>query len=126
MLFRSSATNTVYIDWPAWRGNRNRSNPEGATMLTFNTDKKKYNTGETCVVTFPSSEHGRALVSIESGKKVIDAHWVETKKDATDFSFKITKEMAPNVFVNITLVQPHDQTDNDLPIRLYEIGRAHV
>jgi uncharacterized protein YfaS (alpha-2-macroglobulin family) len=33
----------------------------------------------------------------------------------------VTKEMTPNVFVNITLLQPHAQTTNDLPIRLYGV-----
>jgi hypothetical protein len=27
--------------------------------------------------------------------------------------------MAPNVFVNVTLLQRHSQTVNDLPIRMY-------
>src|SRR3546814_19023939 len=29
--------------------------------------------------------------------------------------------MAPNVFVNVTLLQPHQQTANDLPIRMYGV-----
>ena len=33
----------------------------------------------------------------------------------------MSKEMAPNVFVNISLLQPHAQTENDLPIRLYGV-----
>jgi uncharacterized protein YfaS (alpha-2-macroglobulin family) len=33
--------------------------------------------------------------------------------------FKVDETMAPNVFVNVTLLQPHSQTINDLPIRMY-------
>ena len=29
--------------------------------------------------------------------------------------------MAPNVFVNISLLQPHATTANDLPLRLYGV-----
>ncbi|HEX8460293.1 MAG TPA: alpha-2-macroglobulin family protein, partial [Segetibacter sp.] len=31
------------------------------------------------------------------------------------------KEMAPNVYVNVSLLQPHAQTINDLPIRMYGV-----
>src|SRR5690606_21068174 len=30
-------------------------------------------------------------------------------------------EMSPNVFINVSLLQPHSQTINDLPIRLYGV-----
>jgi uncharacterized protein YfaS (alpha-2-macroglobulin family) len=111
---------TVYIDWPSWYGSSPKGN-EGATLLSFNTDKKQYNVGEDVKLTIPSSGEGRALVSIESGSKVINAFWVETKKGETNYSFKVTPEMTPNVYVNVTLIQPHAQTINDLPIRLYGV-----
>ena len=112
---------TVYVDWPSWAGRDQREIPGGATMLEFSADKKKYEVGETAKVSFPSGAGGRALVSIESGSRVIDAYWVETNEGETAFNFKVTKEMAPNIYVNITLVQPHAQTANDLPIRLYGV-----
>ncbi len=112
---------TVYIDWPGWAGRDQRKNPEGATMLVFNTDKEKYRVGENIKVNFPSSAGSRALVSIESGSKIIDAYWVTTNKNETSFLFKATKAMTPNIFIHITLVQPYQTTANDLPIRLYGV-----
>ena len=111
---------TVYIDWPAWQGASPKGN-EGATLLSFNSDKKQYNVGETVKLTIPSSDIGRALISIESGAKVIKAYWAETKKGETNFEFPVTADMTPNVYVNVTLVQPHSQTVNDLPIRMYGV-----
>src|SRR5439155_7265099 len=64
---------------------------------------------------------GRALISVESGSKVIKTYWTETQQGQTKFSFKAEKEMAPNVYVNISLLQPHAQTVNDLPIRMYGV-----
>ena len=112
---------TVYLDWPGWAGRAQRENPGGQAMLSFSSDKKKYNVGENVKVNFPSAKGGRALVSIESGSKVIDAYWVETEANETNFNFKVTEEMTPNVYVSITLVQPHQHTANDLPIRLYGV-----
>lgn len=115
-----STGKVVYIDWPGWAGRARNAN-QGATMLSFNSDKPTYSIGEKATVTIPGSDVGRALVSIENGSRVIQTYWVETKKGDTPFSFDITKEMTPNVFVNVTLIQPHSQTVNDLPIRLYGV-----
>jgi uncharacterized protein YfaS (alpha-2-macroglobulin family) len=110
----------VYIDWPGWAGRAREAN-QGATMLSFNSDKPTYSIGEKATLTIPGSDLGRALVSVENGSRVIQTYWVETKKGDTQFSFDITREMTPNVFVNITLIQPHAQTVNDLPTRLYGV-----
>jgi uncharacterized protein YfaS (alpha-2-macroglobulin family) len=115
-----SAGETVYIDWPAWAGSSPKGN-EGATLLSFSSDKKQYNVGEEVKLVIPSGENGRALISIESGSKVLKAFWTDTKKGETNYSFKVTPDMTPNVYVNVTLVQPHAQTINDLPIRLYGV-----
>lgn len=111
----------VYIDWPGWAGRSTEKTPSGASMLIFSADKEKYQVGEEAVITFPSGGAGRALVSIESGSGVIDAYWVKAEKDQTVFRFKVTEAMAPNVYVHLTLVQPHEQTANDLPIRMYGV-----
>lgn len=111
---------TVYIDWPAWAGESPKGN-SGATLLSFSSDKKLYNVGEDVKLTIPSSGEGRALISVESGSKVIKAFWAETKKGETTFNFPVTPDMTPNVFVNVTMIQPHAQTINDLPIRLYGV-----
>ncbi len=112
---------SVYIDWPGWAGRAERENPGGASMLLLSSDKSSYTVGENCELTFPSGGIGRALVSIESGSKVIDAFWVESQEEQTKCSFKITEEMSPNIYANITLVQPHGQKKNDLPIRMFGI-----
>ncbi len=111
----------LYFDWPSWRGVPRDGRQQAATMLTFTADKEQYQPGEQMQFTFPSSEGGRALVSMESGSKVLESKWVKTRKDNTSFSIEVTPEMAPNVYAHITLLQPHAQTANDLPIRLYGV-----
>jgi len=94
---------------------------ESAKMLVFSADKEKYNVGDEAIISFPSGSEGRALVSIENGTEVLSTQWVETKKGETKATIKLNEDMAPNVFVNISLLQPHEQTKNDLPIRLYGV-----
>ncbi|HEY0668934.1 MAG TPA: MG2 domain-containing protein [Sphingobacteriaceae bacterium] len=112
---------TVYIDWPGWQQREQQNNPTEASMLSFNSNKEKYKVGEEVVLTIPSSKGGRGLVSIESGSKVLKTWWIETQSGQTKYSFKVEKEMAPNIYVNVTLLQPHSQTINDLPIRMYGV-----
>ena len=88
-------------------------------MLSFTADKPAYSIGDKATLFIPGSDNGRALVSIENGSSVIETAWVETKKGENKFTFEITKAMTPNVFAHITLIQPHAQSANDLPIRLY-------
>jgi alpha-2-macroglobulin len=117
----------VYVDEPGWYSrSRSNSDSKGATMLSFAADKEIYNIGEKVNLTIPSSGQGRALVSIESGSKVIQTYWVETQQGETRFSFEATSSMTPNVFVHVSLLQPHSQAINDLPIRLYGVIPVRV
>ncbi len=115
------ATGRTAYFYKDWSGMSTKNNKEAAKMLVFTSNKTQYNVGDTAEIKFPSGSEGRALVSIENGSDVIDFKWVNTKKGETTVTVPITSEMAPNVFVNISLLQPHDITSNDLPIRLYGV-----
>lgn len=121
-----TSAKTIYIDWPGWAGRSQKDQPGGASVLSLSTDKEKYTVGEKVNLTIPSGSKGRALVSIENGSKIVESHWVETGTGETQFSFVTSKEMTPNVYVNVTLIQPHAQVLNDLPIRLYGIVAISV
>ena len=111
----------VYFDWPGWRGRADKGDSKGATMLSFSMDKKAYKVGEKATITVPSSIGGRILVSLETGSEVVNAFWVETSQKETKATFEISEKMSPNVYVHVSLVQPHAQLTNDLPIRLYGV-----
>ncbi|APY10872.1 hypothetical protein BWZ22_06300 [Seonamhaeicola sp. S2-3] len=115
------ATGRTAYFYKNWWQNASSGDKEAAKMLIFSSDKETYNVGETAKVTFQSGNEGRALVSIENGTEVIDYQWVKTQKGETTVAIPITPEMAPNVFINISLLQPHAITANDLPIRLYGV-----
>ncbi len=112
---------TFFIDDYSWQARAGASEPSAAAMLSFTSDKEKYNVGDDVNLSIPGSKGGRALISIESGSKVIKTYWMHTEQGQTRFSFKAEKEMSPNVYVNISLIQPHAQTVNDLPVRMYGV-----
>jgi uncharacterized protein YfaS (alpha-2-macroglobulin family) len=112
----------VHFDWPSSRGRANREDASGITMLAFSTDKESYNVGEEVVVTIPASAGGTALLAIENGSTVLNRTWVSVANQGdTQYRFRVTPEMAPNFYIHISLLQPHAQTINDLPIRMYGV-----
>jgi uncharacterized protein YfaS (alpha-2-macroglobulin family) len=116
-----SSAVTAYLDWPGWAGRAQDTHSAEAAMLAFTAQKSKVQVGEEIVLTIPSSEGGRGLVSLENGSGVLESWWVETKAKQTVVRFKATENMTPTVFAHVTLLQPHAQTANDLPIRMYGV-----
>jgi uncharacterized protein YfaS (alpha-2-macroglobulin family) len=109
----------LLIDWPWEYGMK--GNAEGATLLTISTDKEKYNPGDEIRLSFPSPENSRVIVTLENSTGVIDEIRVPALKGNTEVKFKATPEMAPNVYAFVSVIQPHSQTINDMPVRLYGI-----
>lgn len=115
----------VYFDWPEEQ-RRNRQNEEGSTILSFRAEKEKYEIGETIKATIPADDGSSVLVTIENGSGILSKHWLKSVGGQVEFSTKATSEMAPNVYIAAHLIQPHAQTENDRPIRLYGIVAAEV
>jgi uncharacterized protein YfaS (alpha-2-macroglobulin family) len=125
-----------YVDWPSWAGAQRDQSGPAANILTLTSDKPEYKVGETAVVQLPEALQGRALLTLESGSAVLEHRWIEVSapKDtgskeprskeqsaANRVSIPITAAMAPNVYVAVTMVQPHAGKTNDRPIRLYGV-----
>jgi uncharacterized protein YfaS (alpha-2-macroglobulin family) len=110
-----------YVEDDSWQTRNDNNDASAVAMLSFTSDKAKYNVGDEVKLTIPSSKQGRALVSIETGSKVLKTFWINAQQGETKWSFKVEKEMSPNIYVNVSLMQPHAQTINDLPIRMYGV-----
>ena len=120
-----STGQTFYLDYRGYWDSNSQEGPGGAEMLTFTTDKKDYRVGEKITVNLPEMEEGRALVSIETGSRILQTFWVESPLEEP-VVLEATPEMAPNAFIHISLIQPHRNTVNDRPIRMYGIQSVNV
>lgn len=99
---------------------------DAATRLAIKADKKSYIVGETARVLIPSAEGSRALVSIEKGGRVLRTETVRCFAGTTEIRIPVTADMLPNAYAFVTLIQPHSQTLNDAPIRLYGVQNLNV
>ncbi len=109
----------LLVDWPWEYGSK--GNGTGATLLAVSSDKEKYNAGEEIKISFPAPENARAIVTLENSTGVLDEIQLGTGKGSTVVTFKAKPEMAPNMYAYVTVIQPHAQTINDMPIRLYGV-----
>ncbi|NJB81801.1 alpha-2-macroglobulin family protein [Wenyingzhuangia aestuarii] len=121
-----STGESVFIDWPGWAGKAKKGNQKEAAMLVFTTDKETYQIGETVSVNFPSSEQGNALITLENNTEVLKHYRIQTQKESTNFTFTVDQSMTPNVYINIHTLQAHNNTKNDLPIRMYGLKNITV
>lgn len=120
---------TVYIDWPGWAGRAQEEGSGAASRLNLFSDKPAYNVGETAIIQLPAAVQGRALLTVETGSQILQQRWVdfeqasrrENQENRVQFKIDITENMAPNIYVHMTLLQPHEGKRNDRPIRLYGI-----
>lgn len=92
-----------------------------AAMLPFTVEKEKYSVGEEVTLKVPASENGRILLTLENGTRVAQHLWFDAKSGDNLLKFKTTEAMAPTVYAHVSLLQPHAQTKNDLPIRMYGV-----
>lgn len=116
-----SSGQIVYVDWPDWTGRSRVTGAEEASRLSLSSDKQKYLVGEKAVIYLPEAVQGRALVSVESGSSVLQKMWVSTRKGENRFEIQLTESMTPNVYIYVTLIQPHSGKVSDAPIRLYGV-----
>jgi uncharacterized protein YfaS (alpha-2-macroglobulin family) len=125
---RHATGEVLLFDWPTELASTRARNNESdeATKLVFLTDKPSYKVGEFMEISFPSAENGRAFISLENSKEVVHHEWVQTQKNETVVKVPIKAAMTPNIFVHITLLQPHANTRNDAPIRLYGVQPIDV
>ncbi|MCF8237243.1 MAG: hypothetical protein K9I85_03745 [Saprospiraceae bacterium] len=105
-----------------------RSSPSNrdARYFAFSTDKETYAPDEEVRINLPGAPAAKALISVESGAGILEAHLIPLKPDQTTYTIKVSREMVPNVYLNVALIQPHDETGNDLPLRLYSVRSINV
>lgn len=109
----------IYLDWPSWYSRNGREDSFGATLISMTSDKEVYEPGQKAKLSFPSNENGRALITIESGDKILKSFWKKTTAKETVVEIPIGESYCPNVYVSLTLIYANNVKNSDLPIRLY-------
>jgi uncharacterized protein YfaS (alpha-2-macroglobulin family) len=99
---------------------------EDGGNIVLNSDKSVYHPGDKAIISFPSSKEGKLLVTVEKAYDILSAEWYPLQDSETRVSISITDDMVPNAYVTVSLIQPHAQTLNDRPIRMYGVIPLNV
>jgi len=95
---------------------------KNAGTLALTSNKEKYFVGDEAVINFPAPQEGSILFTVEKWNSILQEKWYTPNgEDNITIKVPITKEMVPNAYVTVSLIQPHSQTVNDRPIRTFGI-----
>ena len=89
--------------------------------LNIITDKKKYSVGDFAKIKYKGTKSSKAIITIEKHGKIIDQLFRDVESDEMIEQIRITKDMAPNIYVYISLIQDYKTKENDRPLRLYGV-----
>ncbi len=111
-----------YTGWNSSNGERK----EFVQTMNLSPDKENYQIGEKAIIHLPGSKSGTYVVHLVRDNRIIKTEVVSPKLPSTDFTFAITEEMFPNIYVDATLIQGMSNKENDLPLRLYGVTPVMV
>jgi len=96
------------------------------SFLQITSNKNVYNVGDQATLAFDTPDEGTVLFTLEQGNRIIYRETKPVDGKRTSVSFGVTEEMIPNCYASLSVVQPHGQNTNDLPMRLYGIETVYV
>ena len=105
---------------------RDVNDKESAKMLQFEVTKDKFEVDESIEVNVPSNGQGHFIVSLETANDVLKLKRVKAQKANTKISFYADPQLIPNAYIYVAYIQPHAQTANDLPIRMYGVQPVFI
>ena len=109
----------LQFDW-SYATIHSTGSSDGPVQLSMSSAKDTYNVGETIIVNFPANDKARALVTVEANDRILMTEVIDHLGTEGQVEIKATREMIPNIYVYVSLIQPHD-AENDLPIRMYGV-----
>ena len=114
----------LQFDWSYATLHANGSS-DGPVQLAMSTSKDAYNVGENIIVNFPANDKAKAIVTVEANDRILLSKIVDNLGTEGQVEIKATKEMIPNIYIYVSLIQPHD-AGNDLPLRMYGVVPVKV
>jgi uncharacterized protein YfaS (alpha-2-macroglobulin family) len=89
-------------------------------------DKNVYSPGDQATLALDTPGEGMLIFTLEQGTRVLHREWKTVKAKQTTLTFSVTEEMIPNCYASLSLIQPHNQNTNDVPMRLYGVKTLYV
>lgn len=105
-----------YTGWSDGENSKNFVN-----ILSFKSDKQKYQVGEKAQIILPGANSGQYVVHVIRGNEILRSESLLAKPGQTIYELNLDQSMAPNVYIDISYIQGIKDKTNDLPQRLYGV-----
>ncbi len=114
---------TAGFFFSAYAWGESASGGKTAGILPLRSDRPNYHPGDVAIVSFPTPKTGTLVYTVLKGNDILQTRVLEVSSsdNKTQINIPVTAEMTPNAYVAISVIQPHDQTLNDRPMRLYGV-----
>lgn len=124
---RHVSSRVLLFDWSYGRRASRGSNGDAASeILSMTLDKEAYEVGEVATVEVPSAKGGTLILSVENGSGQLTDRIVTTTAGSTRVDVPLSEGMAPHCYFHAMVIQPHGDSGNDRPIRMYGIEPVQV
>ena len=98
-----------------------QTNDGSASILSLTSDEENYAVGEEIKIQVPSNESSEIYISVENGTSILKELWVKGDNQSTEVVVPVESTMTPNVYIHAMLIQKGDNTESDLPLRMYGV-----
>lgn len=106
-----------YSGYPWYEGDEQQY--DESSILAMSSKKSTYKVGETIELNVPATAGASILVSIENGSGVISTRWFDAAEGDNLLKLDVDKNMLPNVYANVMVIQPHQKMSKSMPLRMY-------
>ena len=104
--------------------NTNYSVQSDPRFINLELEKSQYKIGDKLELKLPSIADAQALVSLESGDRVLDMFWLDLNNPNLELDIK--EAYYPNFYLHVSIVQNYEQHANDRPMRMYTVEKIMV
>jgi alpha-2-macroglobulin len=108
-----SVTHFYAYGWGSTSASSFEVSNEGEVLMEF--DKASYKVGDKATVLFKTPFAGKLLVTVERNR-VLEHHYLDTDNKSAEFSFSVSDEHLPNVYLTATLIRPLDNSNLPLTV----------
>ena len=119
-------TSGIFFRTSHWGDADKRKDKKEQDFLKIKTNKEVYNPNDEAKISFKSPGKGIYLCTIEQDNNVLKQFVNNVDKGRTTVKVDLSKTMIPNCYASISVIQPHSQTSNDVPMRTYGIQPIKV
>ncbi|MBN2280519.1 MAG: hypothetical protein JXQ65_08065 [Candidatus Marinimicrobia bacterium] len=113
-----------HVSW--WGDRQDEKDEKQQDFLNIALDQEKYTPGDIAKISFDSPAKGTYLFTLEQDGKILEKRVDHVSPGRTNLNLPVTEAMVPNCYAVISLIQPHDRTGNDIPIRSFGIKTVFV